>query len=164
MWDKVFAALNLKTELAVIQGKWNSDFCIKWSKWRNNKGIVACGNERTVNMVSKMVEEIVINGQSFRAWPPKEFEYLTTLILPKGTEVFKEPWALFMGQNFLQGKHGRSKIENLTNGVRKLQVEVDYDLAVKIRKLGERGALGYFTVTVHVSRQYEQSVLDTVLQ
>ena len=136
----------------MIQGKWDSDFRIEWSKWMDNKGTVACGNKKTFNMVSKMVSEIVISGQSFRAWPPKEFEYLTTLILPKGTEVFKEPWALFMGQNFLQGKHGRPKIETLTNGVRKLQVEVDYDLAVKISKLGEKGALGYFTVTVQVSK------------
>ena len=54
--DKVFAALNIKTELAVIQGKWDSDFWIEWSKWMDNKGIFACSNEQTVNILSKMVK------------------------------------------------------------------------------------------------------------
>ena len=85
---RFFSALNLKTELAVIQGKWDSNFRIEWSKWMDNKGVVACCNEKTVNILSKMVKDIVINGQSFRAWPPKELKSLTTLILPKGADVF----------------------------------------------------------------------------
>ena len=63
LWDKVFVAVNLKTELAVIQGQWDSDFRIEWSHWAENRGIVACSNEKTVNIFSNMVKEIVINGQ-----------------------------------------------------------------------------------------------------
>ena len=136
----------------MIQGKWDSDFRIEWSKWMDNKGAVACGNKKTFNMVSKMVSEIVISGQSFRAWPPRDFEFLTTLILPRGTEVFKDPWALFMGQNCLVGKHGAPKIQLLDNGARKLEVEVDNDLAVKIQKLGEKIPLGCYSVMIHVSK------------
>ena len=62
LWDKVFVAVNLKTELAVIQGQWDSDFRIEWSHWVENRGIVACCNEKTVDIFSNMIKEIVIKG------------------------------------------------------------------------------------------------------
>ena len=67
-WNKVFAAFNLKIELLVIQGQWDPEFRIKWSRWEDNKGLVACSNEKTVKLFSEMVNEIDINGQRFRAW------------------------------------------------------------------------------------------------
>ena len=57
-----------------------------------------------------------------------------------------------MGQNHLDGKHGIPKTQLLTKGGRKLLVEIDHALAIQIRKLGEKGALGCYTVTVHVSK------------
>ena len=151
LWDKVFVAFNLKTELAVTQGQWDPDFRIEWSNWRDSKGIVACSNEKTVNIFSNMIKEIFINGQCFQAWPEKEFEHLVTLILPRGTEIFKDPWALFMGQNCLKGKHSKPKIQNLNRGARNLQVEIDEDMAIKIRQFGGKAALGGYTVTINVT-------------
>ena len=56
-----------------------------------------------------------------------------------------------MGQNCLVGKHGTPKIQPSNKGARRLLVEVENDLAIKIRKLGGKAALGGYTVSTHIS-------------
>ena len=64
-----------------------------------------------------------------------------------------------MVQNHLDGKHGTPKTKLLTNGTRKLHVEIDHILAIQIRKLGKKGALRCYIVTVHVSKGNNKSNL-----
>ena len=56
-----------------------------------------------------------------------------------------------MGQNCLKGKHSKPKIQNLNRGTRNLQVEIDEDMAIKIRQFGGKAALGGYTVTITVT-------------
>ena len=102
----------------------------------------------------KMVGQITVGGQKFRAWNANEFSNLVTLILPAGTEVFKDNlWPLFLAQNGIDGgQHGTPRVVPLTKGARRLLVGVSEILAEKIRILGGKGALGLFTVIAHVSK------------
>ena len=94
-----------------------------------------------------------MDGQKVRAWRAEQFDNLATLILPAGTEVFKDNvWTLFMAQNTLEGQHGKPRVLPLNKGMRRLLVGVSADLAAKIRNLGLKAPLGGYTVAVHVSK------------
>ena len=98
-----------------------------------------------------MIHETKIHGQEFRAWKTGEsiyYPYLATIVLPSGTEVFKdeEIWPLFIAQNGLKdlGIAGNPKFDSI---IRMVSIRVSAELANAIQALGGKAGLGYFTVT-----------------
>ena len=154
-WTKIQEALNLKIELTLLSGDWNPNYHIWWTRWEQNRVLVACANEETVTTFSKMVSDLKIDGQSFRAWRQLEYPHLCTLILPAGTKAFKgDIWQIFMGANGLEAfenQHGPPKIQEMKKGTRKLCVGVSEALATKIKSFDGKAPLGMHSIKAVVN-------------
>ena len=138
-----------------MEGSWDHEFRIKNATWKDDRVVVACSNEKTAEIFKKMIKEINIDGQKFRAWPANEFSHFITLILPPGSEVFQDNiWPLFLAMNGIDGhgKHGTPRMAHINKGTKRLIVAVSEVLASKIRSLGGKGALGGYEVTFNVSK------------
>ena len=77
------------------------------------------------------------------------FSKLAALILPRGSEVFPDPWTLFMKFNGLSGQYGNPNIQRLNDGSRQLTIGVSTELATKIMALRGKAKLGIYKIKAY---------------
>ena len=117
--------------------------------------MIACPNQKSVDYMVESIKELDIKGQRFRAWKRGEnsLPNLVTLILtPPIGRAFKddEIWPLFMAQNMLEGgKCGVPRFYQGNKGHRTMKVPISNDLALQIRSLGGKAAIGMHCIKVH---------------
>ena len=159
-WDHIFVALNQKIALACSETNWDPHDRIEWATWTKQKGLIACTSDSMVSLVIKMVGDIIINGQTFRAWcsGEQEYEEFLTCNLPKEVKDFfnnKEIMMIFMKQNGLNGigEHGTPEFDFTDiNGVTKLTMGVSSELGDKLRSLGGFLGIGAFSIKAHIEK------------
>ena len=146
----------LRTETEVIQGDWNPEFHVPWKKWVEDRVIVACMNEATIQIFTKLISEVKIKGDVFKAWKEDEFPNLATLILPPGSKILKSDiWVLFLAQNGLsefKGQYNKPRLVDLEKGWRKLSIGVASELASRIRALGGKAPLGTLSISAYCKK------------
>ena len=76
LWMRLYEIFNLKTEVSILQGDWPKNFHVLDTCWVENKTIVFCKNEETVDHFTKMISEIkvILSVYIFKKLTPVQYE------------------------------------------------------------------------------------------
>ena len=120
---------------------WNPNIQVEWQKWHKSRGLIACANKDTIDLIVRLVNQISFDGKRFRAWKREEYGFsnIVSVFLPTGTALIKEDDTinLLRKQNRLTvGELSNPKFKSLTmNGCRILTFAACSTLAAKIHEL-----------------------------
>ena len=92
LWVRLYEIFNLKTEASIIQGDWPKNFHVLETRWVENKTLVFCNNEETVEHFTKMISEIkvILSIYIFKKFTPVQYE-VTQLAHYDTTELSELP-------------------------------------------------------------------------
>jgi hypothetical protein len=138
----------------ILQGM-KKKICIPWSGWKDDRGMVGCGDKETVEIVKETVSNVKLEGVSFRAWSRGEFGLtnLVTMYIPKSFEGVgnKQLMKVILLQNELRGKYSSVKVEKSGTG-RILRFGADRDLFTDLCKTEGCVCLGLGQVTFRINK------------
>jgi hypothetical protein len=128
---------------------------IPWSGWKDDRGMVGCGDKETVDIVKETVSKIKLEDASFRAWSRGEFGLtnLVTMYIPKSFEGVgnKQLMKVILLQNELRGKYSSVKVEKSGTG-RTIRFGADRDLFTDLCKTEGCMCLGLGQVTFRINK------------